>query len=221
MVVGGIVQGVGFRPFVHRLAGEMGLAGWVLNSTEGVVIEVEGEPDHLDRFAHAIRNEAPPRAVVDRVERTDLPPIGYTSFAIESSQEVEGAFALISPDICVCDDCLREMRDPSDRRYLYPFINCTNCGPRFTIVEGVPYDRPKTTMACFPMCPECEAEYHDPTNRRFHAQPVACPVCGPGVWLVENGNGVGKGLAPSEPRTGMHRDEPELHRSRSSLSLTP
>ncbi len=184
LVVSGIVQGVGFRPFVHRLAHSLGLKGWVLNSTEGVVIEVEGKADLVDRFVQALRPEAPPRAQVDRIDRASLPPIGYSSFAIEASQAAEGRFALISPDICICDDCLREMRDPTDRRFRYPFINCTNCGPRFTIVADIPYDRPKTTMGCFPMCPDCEGEYHDPSNRRFHAQPNACPECGPRLWLV-------------------------------------
>jgi hydrogenase maturation protein HypF len=185
LVVTGVVQGVGFRPFIHRLAHSLDLNGWVLNSTEGVVIEVEGKPDHLDRFVQTIPAEAPPRARVERVDRTELPPIGYSSFAIEESRESDGQFVLISPDICICDDCLREMRDPTDRRYRYPFINCTNCGPRFTLVKDIPYDRPKTTMACFPMCPECGREYHDPADRRFHAQPNACPVCGPHVWLVD------------------------------------
>jgi len=184
LVITGIVQGVGFRPFIHRLATRLGLSGWVLNSTEGVVVEVEGKPDLLDRFARAIPLEAPPRAHVDRIDRTYLPPIGYTSFAIEASREPEGSFALISPDISICDDCLREMRDPADRRYRYPFINCTNCGPRFTVVADIPYDRPRTTMACFPMCPDCEREYHQPSDRRFHAQPNACPRCGPRLWLV-------------------------------------
>ncbi len=184
LVISGIVQGVGFRPFVHRLAHDLGLKGWVLNSTEGVVIELEGPKDLVDSFVKAIPREAPPRAQVDRIDRTDLPPIGYSSFAIEASQESDGQFALISPDIAICDDCLREMRDPADRRHRYPFINCTNCGPRFTVVKDVPYDRPKTTMSCFPMCSECEAEYHDPSNRRFHAQPNGCPECGPRLWLV-------------------------------------
>ena len=210
LVVTGVVQGVGFRPFIHRLAGEFGLNGWVLNSTEGVVIDVEGKPDYLDRFVQAIPNDAPPRARVERVDRTDLPPIGYSSFAIEESREGEGQFVLISPDICTCDDCLREMRDPTDRRYRYPFINCTNCGPRFTLVKDIPYDRPKTTMACFSMCPECNREYHDPTNRRFHAQPNACPVCGPNVWLVEGVNG-----GPHPPL----RDEAALQESRRLLAF--
>ena len=202
LVVSGIVQGVGFRPFVHRLAHDLALKGWVLNSTEGVVIEVEGPGDLVDSFVRALPREAPPRAQVDRIDRTDLPPIGYASFAIEASQEAEGQFALISPDICICDDCLREMRDPTDRRFRYPFINCTNCGPRFTVVADVPYDRPKTTMGCFPMCPECEAEYHDPSNRRFHAQPNGCPKCGPSLWLARKdvGGGVSAGLMPPLPQ---------------------
>ncbi len=206
LVVTGVVQGVGFRPFIHRLAGSLALSGWVLNSTEGVVIEVEGKPDHLDRFAQSIPTDAPPRARVEQVDRTDLPPIGYTSFAIEESLESEGQFVLISPDICICDDCLREMRDPTNRRYRYPFINCTNCGPRFTIVKDIPYDRPKTTMGCFPMCPECGREYHDPANRRFHAQPNACPVCGPQLWLV-GGRGPGAGAQHSALSTQHSLDE--------------
>ena len=195
LVVAGIVQGVGFRPFVHRLAHRFGLNGWVLNSTEGVVIEVEGETRAVEEFAGAIPLEAPPRATVERIDSTLLPPIGYRSFAIEPSQEQEGHFSPISPDICICEDCLRELRDPADRRYRYPFINCTNCGPRLTIVRDIPYDRPKTTVACFPMCPDCEAEYHDPTNRRFHAQPNGCPVCGPRLWLVWRKGGLGADAA--------------------------
>ena len=189
LVITGVVQGVGFRPFIYRLARSLNLGGWVLNSTEGVIVEVEGKPDVVDRFIQAIPQQAPPRARIERIDRTILPPIGYRAFAIESSLENEGQFVLVSPDICVCDDCLREMRDPSNRRYRYPFINCTNCGPRFTIVAEVPYDRPKTTMSCFTMCPDCDREYHDPSDRRFHAQPNACPICGPHAWLVEKHTG--------------------------------
>lgn len=185
VVVRGVVQGVGFRPFVYRLATEQGLTGWVLNSTEGVVIEVEGR--ELERFVARLGEECPPLARIDRIEVTPLPLVGYTSFAIEASVEREGSVALVSPDVSICPDCLREIRDPANRRYRYPFTNCTNCGPRFTIVRDIPYDRPKTTMADFRMCPRCEAEYHDPTDRRFHAQPNACPDCGPRLTLLCQG----------------------------------
>ncbi|MFQ5987728.1 MAG: carbamoyltransferase HypF [Dehalococcoidia bacterium] len=183
IVVQGVVQGVGFRPFIHRLAGENHLKGWVLNSTEGVVIEVEGDEERIEGFIADIVAEPPPLAFIERVDRELLPPVGYTSFLIRESARVEGRFALVSPDISICQDCLRELFDPQDRRYRYPFINCTNCGPRFTIIEDIPYDRPMTTMRVFPMCPYCEAEYNDPADRRFHAQPNACPECGPKVWL--------------------------------------
>jgi hydrogenase maturation protein HypF len=184
LAVTGVVQGVGFRPFIYRLAGRIGLTGWVLNSTEGVAVEVEGDARSIEQFVAAIPREAPPGATVDRVEVVLLPPVGYPSFEIESSREEDGGFALVSPDIAVCPDCLGELRDPADRRHRYPFINCTNCGPRFTVIAAVPYDRPNTTMACFPMCPDCEREHGDPASRRFHAQPNACPACGPQVWLA-------------------------------------
>ena len=183
IVVKGIVQGVGFRPFIHRLAHERDLKGWVLNSTEGVVIEIEGSEESIKDFGSDISTQAPPLAVIERIETTLLPPVGYRSFVIESSQSNEAGFVLVSPDISICTDCLRELFDPGDRRFCYPFINCTNCGPRFTIIQDIPYDRPKTTMRAFAMCPNCEAEYNDPANRRFHAQPNACPECGPRVWL--------------------------------------
>ena len=184
ITVRGIVQGVGFRPFIYRLAKEHGLNGWVLNSSEGVIIEVEGEA--LDGFASDIAARAPSLAHVEQVQVVSLPPVGYDSFVIQPSQEETEIVALVPPDISLCPDCQRELFDPADRRYRYPFINCTNCGPRFTIIEGVPYDRPKTTMRSFPMCPDCEREYHDPLDRRFHAQPNACPICGPQVWLELN-----------------------------------
>ncbi len=183
IVVQGVVQGVGFRPLIHRLAKELHLKGWVLNSTEGVVIEVEGDEERIEGFIAEMVADPPPLAVIERVDKELLPPVGYTSFLIRESARVEGRFALVSPDISICQDCLRELFDPQDRRYRYPFINCTNCGPRFTIIEDIPYDRPMTTMRVFPMCPSCEAEYNDPANRRFHAQPNACPECGPKVWL--------------------------------------
>ena len=194
IIVRGIVQGVGFRPFIYRLANDHELKGWVLNSTEGVVMEVEGHTERLEEFIANITLKAPPLAVIEKVESSLLPPVGYQSFIIQASQEREDKFVLISPDIYICPDCLRELFDPLDRRYRYPFINCTNCGPRFTIIKDIPYDRPKTTMAVFQMCPSCEEEYHNPSDRRFHAQPNACPTCGPRVWLV-NGEAAGDSAA--------------------------
>jgi hydrogenase maturation protein HypF len=185
----GVVQGVGFRPFVYNLATELDLVGWVLNSSSGVEIEAVGPPDDLEDFVKRLGSDAPPLA---RIENVNVKEIGVSTvelpnpdgFAIRHSEAKPGDFQPLSPDIAVCDDCLGELFDPADRRYRYPFINCTNCGPRFTIIEDIPYDRPKTTMAPFEMCPDCQAEYDDPTDRRFHAQPNACPVCGPRVWLV-------------------------------------
>jgi hydrogenase maturation protein HypF len=187
----GVVQGVGFRPFVYNLAAELGLVGWVLNSSSGVEIEAVGPPDDLEDFVERLGSDAPPLARIENINATnievstvELPNPG--GFAIRHSEAKPGDFQPISPDIAVCDDCLRELFDPGDRRYRYPFINCTNCGPRFTIIRDIPYDRPKTTMAPFELCPDCQAEYDDPTDRRFHAQPNACPVCGPRVWLVSD-----------------------------------
>jgi hydrogenase maturation protein HypF len=178
--VTGVVQGVGFRPFVYTLAKRLALTGWVLNNSQGVDIEVEGPAADLDRFLAALRGEAPPLAHIESVAVTLVAPQGDAEFTIRESQSLPGA-TLVSPDVCICDDCLRELFDPNDRRYLYPFINCTNCGPRFTIIQDVPYDRPMTTMRVFPMCDDCRREYRDPTNRRFHAQPNACWKCGPNV----------------------------------------
>jgi hydrogenase maturation protein HypF len=179
----GVVQGVGFRPFVFSLATHYDLVGWVCNTSAGVDIEIEGASKALDAFVAALANEAPPLARIERVTVEEIPVNGYTQFAIRHSQAQPGAFQPISPDMRICDDCLRELFDPTDRRYRYPFINCTNCGPRFTIIRDIPYDRPNTTMAVFEMCPDCQAEYDDPLDRRFHAQPNACPVCGPQVEL--------------------------------------
>ncbi|MGQ9571706.1 MAG: carbamoyltransferase HypF [Dehalococcoidia bacterium] len=198
VVVRGIVQGVGFRPFVYRLAQEHELSGWVLNSTQGVVIEVEGPRQSIDEFIAALRANPPPQAVIERVEANLLPPVGYPSFVIEASREGD-EFVLISPDICICADCLSELRNPQDRRWAYPFINCTNCGPRFTIISDIPYDRPKTTMSIFTMCPQCAREYHNPADRRFHAQPNACPLCGPRVELAPNGARPAEGPLEGEP----------------------
>ena len=192
-VVRGIVQGVGFRPFVYGIARAQQLVGFVLNDGDGVVIEVEGEEPALERFAQALVDDAPPLAQVDSVESRPLEPRGETEFQIRVS-ETRGGTALIPADVATCDDCLLELFDPQDRRYRYPFINCTQCGPRFTIVTGVPYDRPLTTMAGFPLCADCRLEYEDPGDRRFHAEPIACPVCGPQVTL------------PLEVAAGLLRD---------------
>jgi len=181
--ISGIVQGVGFRPFVYNLAMSLNLKGWVKNTSAGVDIEVDGDKETLDTFLQKLRDDAPTLSRIDDFSASFGPGNGFTQFDIFHSESVDGAFQPISPDVAICDDCLRELFDPNDRRYRYPFINCTNCGPRFTIIKDIPYDRPFTTMAGFPLCPDCEREYKDPTNRRFHAQPVACPVCGPKVWL--------------------------------------
>jgi hydrogenase maturation protein HypF len=181
--VTGIVQGVGFRPYVFNLAVENGLKGWVCNTSAGVDIELTGDLDEINVFIHALKNHPPPLARIDSIEIHRIPSKDYLSFEIIESQALSNAFQPISPDIGICPDCLRELFDPHDRRYRYPFINCTNCGPRLTIIDDIPYDRPNTTMRGFEMCPSCRAEYIDPTNRRFHAQPIACPECGPVVWL--------------------------------------
>lgn len=180
----GIVQGVGFRPFVYNLATSLGLKGYVLNSSEGVIIDVEGETQKIDEFISLIKSKAPSLSKIENITvAAGFSLRNYTSFEIRESLSKSGKFVLISPDIATCPDCLSELLNPEDRRYQYPFINCTNCGPRYSIVMDIPYDRPKTTMAKFKMCPECEREYHDPTNRRFHAQPNACHVCGPQIKL--------------------------------------
>ncbi|HEY47820.1 MAG: hypothetical protein AMJ88_01675 [Anaerolineae bacterium SM23_ 63] len=186
----GIVQGVGFRPFVYSLATRLSITGWVRNTSAGVEIEVDGAPEALDAFVHALREEAPPLARIDEFHVQDRAPNGFSDFQIIHSEAIPDAFQPISPDVSLCNDCLRELLDPGDRRHRYPFINCTNCGPRFTIIKDIPYDRPHTTMAPFEMCPECASEYEDPLDRRFHAQPVACPVCGPHIWLEMNGESV-------------------------------
>jgi hydrogenase maturation protein HypF len=181
----GTVQGVGFRPHVYRLAHTLGLGGWVLNDERGVLVEVEGPDPALDAFLRRLSVEAPPLAAVEHVRVEELPPAGESGFRIVESARRGEPEALVSPDAATCDDCLRELFDPADRRFRYPFVNCTNCGPRFTIVRGVPYDRPLTTMAGFRMCAACQAEYDDPGDRRFHAQPNACPECGPRLRLVD------------------------------------
>ena len=179
VVVRGAVQGVGFRPFVYRLAQELGLMGWVLNSANGVFLEIEGDGDAVRQFLLRVEKERPPRAVIQSLEFALLDPAGYDSFVIRYSEESGPKTAFILPDVATCPDCLRETLDPRNRRYRYPFTNCTNCGPRFSIIEALPYDRSNTSMKKFTMCPECDREYHDPANRRFHAQPNACSKCGP------------------------------------------
>jgi len=182
--VKGVVQGVGFRPFVYGLATRLNLHGWVCNTSGGVEIVVQGPTSNIENFIHDLKTEAPPLAKIDDVtEYDELSSIEYSSFDIRPSTSVEAAFQPISADVAICPDCERELFDPRDRRYLYPFINCTNCGPRFTIIQDIPYDRPNTTMAEFLMCEHCGTEYNNPLDRRFHAQPIACPQCGPFVAL--------------------------------------
>jgi hydrogenase maturation protein HypF len=185
ITVEGIVQGVGFRPFVYGLARKNGLAGFVLNDTAGVTIELEGEPPALESFLTHLREQPPPLARIKNIDCRIIQLKGEATFNIVASQSEEERSALISPDTPTCDDCLEELFDPADRRYRYPFINCTNCGPRFTIIKDVPYDRERTTMAVFEMCAECAGEFHNPADRRFHAQPNACPQCGPRVCLLD------------------------------------
>ena len=182
----GIVQGVGFRPFIFTLANKFQLKGWVRNSSSGVDIEVSGDSDRLDAFINAITATPPPLSQIDLVQINEIKTVDHHDFKIISSSGNQTDFIPISPDMAVCKDCKDELFEPQDRRFGYPFINCTNCGPRFSIIKNIPYDRPETTMAGFAMCDECRQEYEDPSNRRFHAQPIACSVCGPQVWIEDN-----------------------------------
>lgn len=209
--VTGIVQGVGMRPFVYREAMAHGICGWVLNAGDGVHIEAHALADALDAFVAALSEHAPAAARVERVDIADLEPGGWSAadeqgFHIVASQDQTAHTTLVSPDIATCDDCLRELFDPADRRYHYPFINCTNCGPRFTIIRSLPYDRAATSMDCFPMCPKCAAEYADPLDRRFHAQPDACFDCGPHITWRETGVGNEPGEAAASPAVGTTRE---------------
>lgn len=209
--VTGIVQGVGMRPFVYREAMAHGICGWVLNAGDGVHIEAHAPADALDAFVAALSAHAPAAARVERVDIADLEPGGWSAadeqgFRIVASQDQTAHTTLVSPDIATCDDCLRELFDPADRRYHYPFINCTNCGPRFTIIRSLPYDRAATSMNCFPMCPECAAEYADPLDRRFHAQPDACFDCGPHITWREASVGGEPGEAAALPAVGTTRE---------------
>jgi len=195
--IGGIVQGVGFRPFIYRLAGRFGLSGRVWNGSGGVTIEVQGDAPVLEGFVAAITAEAPPLALIASLASREIPTAPGDGFAIEESRSGSGS-TMVSPDCDVCPDCLAELFDPADRRYRYPFINCTNCGPRYSIITATPYDRPNTTMAGFPLCPDCLREYEDPLDRRFHAQPVACPACGPRLRLLDTSGAE----LPGEPLQG-------------------
>lgn len=209
--VTGIVQGVGMRPFVYREAMAHGICGWVLNAGDGVHIEAHAPADALDAFVAALSEHAPAAARVERVDIADLGPGGWSAadekgFRIVASRDQTAHTTLVSPDIATCDDCLRELFDPVDRRYHYPFINCTNCGPRFTIIRSLPYDRAATSMDCFPMCPKCAAEYADPLDRRFHAQPDACFDCGPHITWREAVNGDACGNSSATPAVGTTRE---------------
>jgi hydrogenase maturation protein HypF len=181
--VRGAVQGVGFRPFVYRLATGLHLTGWVRNGTDGVRIEVEGPGKSIEAFEHRLTGEAPPLSRIERITRTPLPTAGDQAFVIAASETEGVPHVIVLPDLAICPDCRRELHDPADRRYRYPFINCTNCGPRYSIIQALPYDRSRTTMAAFGLCPQCREEYEDPADRRFHAEPTACPVCGPHLEL--------------------------------------
>ncbi|EDP73428.1 acylphosphatase, partial [Hydrogenivirga sp. 128-5-R1-1] len=179
----GAVQGVGFRPFVYNLAKKLNLKGYVINDTYGVIIEIQGKEKDINQFLISIHTEKPPLAHIFSQEIEQLPQAKFKDFEIRSSKAVGKKEVFILPDISTCEECLKELNDPKNRRYRYPFINCTNCGPRFTIIEKLPYDRPNTTMKKFKMCLDCESEYNNPEDRRFHAQPNACPVCGPYITL--------------------------------------
>jgi hydrogenase maturation protein HypF len=183
VVIRGAVQGVGFRPFIYRLATEMALPGWVINSSQGVFIEVEGTGEKLDEFLRRVQTEKPPRSFIQSLESSFLDRVGFSGFEIRHSEESGVKTALVLPDMATCPDCLHDISDPANRRHQYPFTNCTNCGPRYTIIEALPYDRPNTSMKAFPMCDDCRAEYENPLDRRFHAQPNACPTCGPHLEL--------------------------------------
>ncbi len=191
ITVRGAVQGVGFRPFIYRLATELQLNGWVNNSAQGVFIEVEGTQKQLETFLLRLDREKPAISFIQSLESSWLEPVGFTKFEIRPSVAGEKT-AVVLPDIATCPDCLQEIFDSQNRRYRYPFTNCTNCGPRYTIIRGLPYDRANTSMQGFQMCPDCQAEYENPLNRRFHAQPNACPNCGP---QLEFWTGLGEVLA--------------------------
>ena len=199
--VQGIVQGVEFRPFVYSLARRLDLTGFVRNHSRGVSIEIEGSPTALSQFVSSLRCDGPPLAQIDSIDVSAISTDSDHDFRIVASEPIDSASTPVSPDVAPCDECLRELSDPADRRSRYPFINCTNCGPRYTIVRDLPYDRALTTMSNFPMCAACETEYHDPADRRYHAQPNACSTCGPSLWFV-GGETTKQQLAFTEPTGG-------------------
>ena len=204
--VRGVVQGVGFRPFVYTTAAALGLTGSVRNDSSGAIIEVEGDAAALDDFIGRLTDRPPPLAVIESVEAKPIPAIGGTGFLIADTSRSDGGRTLVSPDVAMCAECAAELRDPGDRRYRHPFVNCTNCGPRFTIIASLPYDRAATTMAHFPMCVACEREYHDPADRRFHAQPVCCPDCGPTLGYVTHGGDTSAGETALQRARKLLRD---------------
>jgi len=181
----GTVQGVGFRPAIYRIATTLGLGGWVINDPQGATIEIEGPNEVVNDFLARLPVEMPPLARLERIEQEERDPLGEEGFEVRNSTLGRRQGALVPPDALLCDDCRREMEDPADRRFHYPFTTCTNCGPRFSLVRALPYDRERTSMGCFPLCAECDREYTDPSDRRFHAEPVACPQCGPELWLAD------------------------------------
>ncbi len=203
LVCTGVVQGVGFRPAVYRHAVAFGLAGFVANTPEGAVVEVEGDATAVESFVGELPAALPPRAKLERVERLDLPPRGEEGFSVAASVAGARSRALVPPDLAICPDCRRDMENPADRRYRYPFTTCTNCGPRYSLTLSLPYDRSRTAMACFPLCPACRREYEDPENRRFHAEPVCCPACGPALQLLDR---KGQVLARDQEAIARTRD---------------
>jgi len=200
----GTVQGVGFRPAIHRIATTLGLGGWVINDPRGATMEIEGPSEIVDDFLNRLPAELPPLARLEKIERETLETVGEEGFEVRSSTLGRREGALVPPDAMLCDDCRREMEDPDDRRFHYPFITCTNCGPRFSLVRTLPYDRERTSMACFLLCSECEREYTDPLDRRFHAEPVACPQCGPRLWLADE---MGEPVGSTEDPVAEARDQ--------------
>ena len=185
--VRGVVQGVGFRPFVHRLADRLGLAGWVRNGSGDVEIELEGEQQSIATFLSTLRTEAPPLSSIDSIVHEFHPPTGAAGFAVLPSRIVPDQRQSVPPDVATCPACEAELNDPENRRYRYPFITCTDCGPRYTVIESLPYDRERTSMKAFAQCPECQQEYQTPGSRRYHCETNSCPACGPRLWLERPG----------------------------------